>query len=139
MEFTQLKDRVKQEAANWRATAVLIEDHGSGTSLIQILQSDVRGIKGVTHDRDKVTRATIVTPLLEGGILRVPKDALCLAEFVEEYLAFPHPRHDDQVDALTQFLNWVGEKRRSIFDADFGRHDSPVVPSGVTFLRWPGR
>ena len=134
MEFPQLKDRIKQEAANWRATAVLIEDYGSGTSLIQYLRSEVRGIKGITHNKDKSTRATNITPLLENGILRIPREAPWLADFLEEYLSFPHSRFDDQVDALTQFLGWLGEKRWSYFEADFGLDDVPKAPSAETML-----
>src|SRR5450432_1729554 len=27
-------------------------------------------------------------------------------EFLYEFLAFPHDRHDDQVDSVSQFLRW---------------------------------
>ena len=51
----------------------------------------------------------------------MPKSASWLDEFLLEYIAFPAGKHDDQMDALSQFLNWrttaeaVGE-----FSADFG-------------------
>ena len=34
-----------------------------------------------------------------------------LEDFKAEILAFPAGRHDDQVDALSQFLGWADEKR----------------------------
>lgn len=80
-----------------------------------------------------------LTPLLEGGILRLPRGAHWQVEFQEEYLAFPHARHDDQVDALTQFLGWLVERRWSYFEADFGLNDVPHAPSGDTLLGLLGR
>ena len=40
-------------------------------------------------------------------------DLLCddcgqaFSDFLNEMLAFPNGRHDDQVDSVSQFLNWV--------------------------------
>ena len=31
----------------------------------------------------------------------------CLEELKKELLAFPNGRHDDQVDSISQFLNWA--------------------------------
>ena len=41
----------------------------------------------------------------------LPKDAPWLDEFRCELLAFPHGRHDDQVDALSQLMTWEAERR----------------------------
>ena len=43
------------------------------------------------------------------------KDASWLAEFLREILAFPAGRHDDQVDALSQFLAWTSTDRPPMF------------------------
>ncbi len=134
LEFAPLKDRIIREADKWQATAVLIEEQASGTSLIQYLRSQVRGLRGIKPEKDKYTRAAAITPLLEGAILHLPRGAHWQIDFQEEYLAFPHARHDDQVDALTQFLGWIAERRWSYFEADFGINDVPRVPSGETIL-----
>ena len=60
---------------------------------------------------DKVTRFAAVTPLIEAGRLLLPKQASWLAEFEQELLGFPSVAHDDQVDALSQFLNWQRKKQ----------------------------
>jgi hypothetical protein len=44
----------------------------------------------------------------------LPKTALWLGEFTAELLAFPSGRHDDQVDALSQFLEWLSRYRWSM-------------------------
>ena len=44
-----------------------------------------------------------------------------LDDFVFEFIAFPAGKNDDQVDALSQFLNWrTTAEKRTTFSADFG-------------------
>jgi hypothetical protein len=68
-------------------------------------------------------QALVGTPKLEAGSLSLPKDAPWLVDFLQEFLAFPKARHDDQMDALSQFLQWVASREGCVFDADFGRDD----------------
>ena len=49
--------------------------------------------------------------------MHLPKDAPWLAEFMAEILAFPKARHDDQVDSLSQFLEWT---EITVFEVDWG-------------------
>ncbi len=42
----------------------------------------------------------------------LPESAAWLQDFQTEILQFPHGRHDDQVDSLSQFLAWVSRPRR---------------------------
>ena len=56
---------------------------------------------------DKLTRFAVVTPLIEGGKVSLPREAHWLAAFEHELLTFPQGAHDDQVDALSQYLNWI--------------------------------
>ena len=37
----------------------------------------------------------------------LPREARWLDTFMLELLAFPNGRHDDQVDSVSQFLNWA--------------------------------
>jgi predicted phage terminase large subunit-like protein len=43
----------------------------------------------------------------EAGQVHLPKEAPWLAAFLHEMLAFPMARHDDQIDSVSQFLNWA--------------------------------
>ena len=45
------------------------------------------------------------TARIESGAVFLPIRAPWLDEFRKEVLAFPHGRHDDQVDALSQGLH----------------------------------
>lgn len=51
------------------------------------------------------------TSLIEAGQVLLPKEAPWLADFQHELVTFPHGRHDDQVDSVSQFLNWAKKKR----------------------------
>jgi predicted phage terminase large subunit-like protein len=89
---------------------ILIEDAASGTQLIQHLRREQP--KGMPlpiprrPDGDKVTRMSRASSRIEAGELLLPRDAPWLADFERELLGFPNARHNDQVDALSQLLNW---------------------------------
>jgi len=70
------------------------------------------------------------TPKLEAGSLFLLSSAPWLADFVSEYLAFPSGQYDDQIDALSQFLEWQGNRDGDVFEFDFGggRDDGPPSP-----------
>jgi hypothetical protein len=73
---------------------------------------------------DKKTRMNGETPKLQSGCLILPKSAPWLDDFLLEYLAFPYGKHDDHIDALSQFLIWrTAEESRVLFNADFGNYD----------------
>jgi predicted phage terminase large subunit-like protein len=127
MEFPELVNRVIQEARASSASAVLIEDHASGTSLIQFIRETLSAVVGTSPQADKATRMYVRTPMLEGGVLRLPKNAPWLDDFLDEYLAFPNGKTDDQIDALSQFLNWQHERQREIFSVDWGWDDAWIT------------
>jgi len=98
-------------AQEYRANVLLIEDHASGTQLIQLLRAeDARGVPSPVARRpesDKQSRAMGVSAMIEAGRVHLPDDATWLAEFKTELMGFPNTRFDDQVDALSQLLDWV--------------------------------
>lgn len=108
LEYPQLRRLIAQHARNFSAEAILIEDKASGQSLLQDLQleSDLP-IIGCLPNADKITRFQRITPLIEAGKVALPEHAAWLADFERELDDFPYGRHDDQVDALSQYLNWI--------------------------------
>ena len=48
---------------------------------------------------------------IEAGHVYLPTDAPWLADFLAEVLAFPNTSHDDQIDTLSQFLQWASSRR----------------------------
>lgn len=111
LEYPDLKRRVVAQAEAFGPDAILIEDKASGQQLIQDLRRDsTLPIIGILPEKDKVTRASGVSALVEAGRLFLPTQAPWLTDFESELLTFPNAPHDDQVDALSQFLNWIRGK-----------------------------
>jgi len=107
-EFPALKQVAVQLADKHKPIAVLIEDAASGQSLIQELKASTRiPVIAVKVDSDKISRANAVTPMLEAGKAFLPEQVSWRPAFEYEHEIFPGGAHDDQVDATTQFLNWI--------------------------------
>jgi predicted phage terminase large subunit-like protein len=127
MDFPDLKREVLSLANRWTADAVLIEQAGSGISLFQQLRQDDRQAwryLGTKPLLDKITRVEAQTARLETGRYLLPDQAPWLNELRRELLAFPMGKYDDQVDALTQFVEWASSPRgqaRQRYDRGTGR------------------
>ena len=122
VEFPELRLKVISHALCHGAQTVLIEKAGPGLQLIQDLMRDTTprfpNPIGITPEGDKRMRMEAQTPRMEAGHVLLPKEAPWLAVFLEELLAFPHGKHDDQVDSVSQFLKWAwhhaGQRRIGI-------------------------
>lgn len=111
LEYPDLRRAMLAQAERWQPQAILIEDKASGQSLLQdVRQSTHLPVIACLPDADKLTRFVRVTPTIEAGRFYLPKHAAWLAEFESELLTFPESRHDDQIDALSQALNWLRER-----------------------------
>jgi len=115
VEYPELRRRVVTHAREWQADVVLIEDKASGQSLLQDLRKepDMPPLVAILPRKDKVTRFAAVSAMIEAGQVALPVDAVWLAEFERELLAFPQGKHDDQVDAFSQYLGWVRNGRKA--------------------------
>jgi predicted phage terminase large subunit-like protein len=112
VDFPKLQKRAISLALRHGADTILIEDTSSGTPLLQNLRGDQPlGVPRPIRQRpdgDKKTRMFGACARIEAGELILPEDAPWLADFERELLGFPNARHDDQVDALSQLLRWMG-------------------------------
>ena len=110
LEYPELKRAIIAQARHHRATLVLIEDKGSGNSLLQDLVRDrMRNVEGVMPVADKFMRMRMQTAAIENGFVYLPKNAPWLADYLHELMMFPKGKHDDQVDSTSQalqYLNW---------------------------------
>lgn len=110
MAFPDLRRAVESLAARDDPHAILIEDKGSGQSLLQVLRADTRlPVIGMPANQSKVFRAQAVSPLVEAGKVFVPEVAPWLPEFEIEVQQFPVAQHDDQVDAMVHALTYLRE------------------------------
>jgi predicted phage terminase large subunit-like protein len=111
--LVQMRDHIKRLAHEWNVNRIIIEDTASGMGLIQILkdENDLNVI-GQTPQGNKEARMSRHEALFEAGRILLPKEALWSATFETELLGFPNATHDDQVDALLLFLDWLPKARR---------------------------
>ena len=111
LEYPDLKRKVISLQELHGAGTVLIENVGLGLSLVQDLCADSpAGFPnpiGILPEGNKLTRMEAQTARIEAGQVVLPEDAPWLDVFLSELLAFPHGRHDDQVDSVSQFLAWA--------------------------------
>jgi predicted phage terminase large subunit-like protein len=103
----------------WAHTNLVIEDKGSGSSLIQSLKNE-RIYAHQHHGKlegDKVMRLTAQAAQFHAGVVHFREDAPWLDELMAELLGFPGVRHDDQVDSISQalaFITWRESHRDGI-------------------------
>jgi predicted phage terminase large subunit-like protein len=71
---------------------------------------------GIKPETDKQTRLFTCAPQFESGSVFFSEPAqkmLWVEDLVDELLAFPGGRHDDQVDSISQALRWIRDRRRA--------------------------
>jgi len=112
MEYIELRAEASKLAATFKPNAVLVESAGSGIALGQELSS--RGVPVIkispARQGDKSFRFEKVTPLMEAGKFHVCSFKPWCGAYVDELVTFPAAKHDDQVDATSQLLNWYEER-----------------------------
>jgi predicted phage terminase large subunit-like protein len=108
LDMPATKAAVRSVSARYpKATAKLVEDKANGPAVIQELRHEIEGLIEVSPEGGKIARAHAVASTVEAGNVYLPHPATVawVEDFLEEATAFPHGRHDDQVDAMTQALN----------------------------------
>jgi len=113
------------------ADTALIEKAGLGLNMVQDLIADSpprfpRPI-GITPKGDKLTRMEAESARIEAGHVLLPRNAPWLDTYLNEILAFPNGRHDDQVDSTSQFLNWAWQKQARAYSSNSGMAPRVIV------------
>ncbi len=140
LEFPQLKRKVTDLASIFRANALLIEKTGPGLHLFQELRANpvsrVPVPIGIVPQGDKLERMEAQCVRFEAGQVLLPNEAPWLAEFLRELFAFPNSRHDDQIDSVSQFLQWAETRySRDQCASLFGPRISMAMTSGASQAR----
>ena len=115
MGFTATKQSIRLLWDQYRPVATLIEDKANGSAVIEELSREVPGVIAINPEGGKIARAWAAQPTLEAGAMHVPIAGVLAGEngkdgaqeYIDEHADFPNGRHDDDVDAETQFTNWV--------------------------------
>lgn len=92
-----------------RARGKLVEDKANGPAVIELLRKEIPGLIPIDPQGGKVVRAQAISPYVEAGNVFLPRPdkAPWIHDFLEECAAFPNAAHDDDVDAMTQAINYL--------------------------------
>jgi len=120
LEYVYLVQKAVELYRHWKPSAVLIEEMASGTPLMSELKAH-HGIHsiGIRPQRDKLSRLMAISPRFQSGQIVLRENAPWLDTFTDELLRFPQSRHDDQVDSLTQLVQWHADRPVGIFEFYF--------------------
>jgi predicted phage terminase large subunit-like protein len=133
--FAATKAGIKAMQQHGRpASTILIEDKANGSAVIEELKSDPdfgAAVIAIEPSGGKESRAHAASTDCEAGSVYLAEDAEWLASFLRTAAAFPAVKHDDDIDAMTQFLNWRRSRSLSLGVVDYfkrvaaGLYDKP--------------
>ena len=116
--FTETVDLIKRVISGgvpclvrgYRVGAKLIEDKANGPAVLSVLEKEVAGLIPIMPEGGKVARANAVSYLHRAGNVFYPNpktlDVPWCTKHMNQMLGFPKARHDDSVDAETQYLGY---------------------------------
>lgn len=114
LSFSNSLRAVATLKSKWPDTkSIYIEDKANGTAIIDTLKSKIQGIIAVEPMGSKTARAEAISAMVEAGNVWLPRPALAswVEPFIEECAVFPNGANDDQVDALSQGLLKLRDKK----------------------------
>jgi predicted phage terminase large subunit-like protein len=138
--FPDLKRKVLEFHQLFGVHNLLVEDQGTGTALIQEFANAGVPAIGRRSKDSKETRLSNVTTFFETQHVLFLRNAPWLVDVEGELLGFPHAKHDDLVDTISQYLAWVRE--RPLPPAlvwDDGRDDVPTRDELAERILWMRR
>jgi predicted phage terminase large subunit-like protein len=112
VDYPELRRSVYRLREKYPDATILIEDKGSGTSLIQDLRASNIAVIGIDPDGDKPTRVAKISAQFEAGSVFFPTNVSWLSNLKAELLGFPNVKYDDQVDSISQALSWIKQHRQ---------------------------
>ncbi|MGB8966109.1 MAG: phage terminase large subunit, partial [Candidatus Cybelea sp.] len=110
-QYTDLARIVKENYAKHTPSRLCVEEAASGFAIVDQLRRET-GIPviGVTPGRDsKESRAESCTGFFEASRIKFPRNASWMQELLQEFLRFPHGKHDDIVDAVVLGIRQMQE------------------------------
>ncbi len=109
LAFPDLVDHIESAASRWGADAILIETKGAGNQYIQARTGKapcpIIGFKPGQDSKEFRFEGTMLHWRLGNVLLHA--DGVWLGTYIDELLKFPGSKHDDNVDATSQYLQWA--------------------------------
>ncbi len=109
--YRELKSACKSFIRKYRPSVVIIEMTGQGPALrSEIRTENWRQLVPVIPNGSKIERLAVHRDLIKAGKIFLPDEAEWREEYIEEFTHFPKVEFTDQVDATTQFLDFMGTR-----------------------------
>ena len=106
---TQVK-MVEKLAQKWNPLEIGIESNAYQKALPQQLkETSMLPIKEINRTKDKITRISSGFIHFENGKVLLPENHQELENFINEYIYFPHGKHDDILDSIELAIQLVKE------------------------------
>ena len=111
--YPELKSKVEEIIEKYQPSSILIEDKSNGASMIQDLRTKYTNIIPIKPTKSKECRVNDILTTLEAGNILIANHEPWTQELEVELLSFPSCKHDDQVDTISQFINWHNTNRKT--------------------------
>jgi predicted phage terminase large subunit-like protein len=108
--YREFRSQTWRFIRKYRPSVVLIEDTGQGPALIsEIKQQNGMELVPVTPVGDKVERLRNHRRAIRRGLVQLAHPTRWYHDFIEEATQFPYGPFDDQIDAVSQYLDWIAK------------------------------
>ncbi|QZO01255.1 phage terminase large subunit [Chenggangzhangella methanolivorans] len=137
-EVPELRRQIVALAERWDVDQTVVEEGDMGRAIVQ----DLRRTRHRNFIMQKVriekqARFLAQSARFESGQVHVPVKAPWYADWLNELLAFPNGKHDDQVDSTSQALAYLTDRTKTlnpVHKLENGRQrPSPPRPKGRCF------
>lgn len=119
LDYTELKSTIRRWRERWVADKVLIEASAMGNALLQEFRRETNGVfQPINVVHSKLDRFIPHTDWIKSDKLAIPINKPWFDTFRRELLLFPDASYDDQVDALTQFAEYMRRSQIAYLDTD---------------------
>jgi predicted phage terminase large subunit-like protein len=141
-----LRKQVLRFLNRGQVSAILVEDMGVGNALLAEVRQRVTSgvaVHAILPVGSKLERLKRVLELIRGGSVFLSANAEWLRDFLDEIEEFPDGFSDDQVDAMTQYLEWASKnpappRRPGSSRAIAWNARGPITPASSGMFREAG-
>lgn len=135
LEYPDLVKKCEVLNKEYSPEVWVIEKKASGQSLIQDLRRRGYLLVEYTPDKDKVSRATAITPFLESGRIWFP-NRVWAQDTKDEWAAFPKGRHDDTVDAASTAFIYLRDSHLLTYEEEECMDEDEETNSEENHIYW---
>jgi predicted phage terminase large subunit-like protein len=134
--YRELQSAFWRMVRRFRPAACIIENTANGPALIEDARRKtwLNVIPIIPDGRSKTARLIAHIGTLQKGHIHLPASAIWTEAYITEFLEFPHCRNDDQIDATTQYLDFMDTKPNLALPAQ-----RALVAFGIKRARSMGR